>query len=190
MTFEELMQQIEELNPQTRQNIKSVIDLTTLGQKVKPEFRTHLENASTYVEFLDAIYDDDEQRFSLAWGKWAKLDKKEWLDRFDAEKIIRDIKVQRIGLEVHFNSGSVFVPTGSFLKSTSVYVFKDGGFNEAPADLITTLSGDFECAEIKFTGVYGVYTYRGKIILGEWVVDSDGRRRKQLHVPKGFTFRC
>lgn len=146
---------------------------TTIGDNVLPEYAPYLEGAATYREFFDAIYADDSKKDTSVWAEWAKFSRKPWIERFEAKLALTGLRVKSDGLPLEFGTGIVLAPTGSRDRICNLYVFASKGFNTEAADYVTSIGGAFTVAGYDFTGVYGLYKYRGSVILEEWEAEGD-----------------
>ena len=57
----------------SRAALEKVYMQVTAGDSIRPEFAEYLEAASTYNDFIEAIYRDENRKFSLLWAECAKL---------------------------------------------------------------------------------------------------------------------
>ncbi|MEA5019548.1 MAG: hypothetical protein VB027_04190 [Gordonibacter sp.] len=135
MNYQEMKNSIDSLAPVQRQTLSRILSLAALGGSLKPEFQDHAEEVDSPRAFFDAIYADDELRFTSVWAAWAKQTGKDWLSRF--EPIARGVRIDFRGREskdaafsvrgvpVEFDGGGSFVclfldagPTPTFLPTT------------------------------------------------------------------------
>lgn len=187
MDYQELKRQIDELEGVRRAQYRQVMSLAALGGNVRPEFRAHLEVASDYRAFFDALYEDDSLRFTRAWAAWAKLAGKDWIGRFQPEHAVGNVVFGGRGLPVEFaGGGTLLVPTGGRGKTARVYVFDDGAFNESAATYFTSLDGAFTCARIEFDGVYDVFAGDGAVVFERWRFNENGQRAKAADLAREY----
>ena len=156
MEYGELKEQIDGLGERQRRGCARVLSLVSLGGGVRPEFRGHLDGASTYRAFFEALYRDDDLRFTRAWAAWAKLDGKQWVGRFDPVR------------------ASARVPFG------------DGAFNEDAATYFTSIEGAFTCAEMAFEGIYDVFTSGNAVLFERWALNEKGARVKAAQLAQKY----
>ena len=82
-------------------------------------------------------------------------------------------------------TGVVLAPTGSRDNIANLYVFPSKGFNQQAAEFVTSIGGKFKIADYEFFGIYGIYKYRGSVILEEWEVESE-----PVYNPEPESARC
>lgn len=140
----------------------------TAGDAIKPEYADALDGADDYQDFLSAIFMDESQKDTLIWAEIAKLNRRNWLSFFKPEMLIQNLRLKTDGLPIQMGTGVVLAPTGSRDNIANLYVFKNGGFNRQAAEFVTSIGGKFTIADWDFFGIYGLYKYRGNIILEEW----------------------
>lgn len=140
----------------------------TVADEIKDEYAEALARAGTYQEFLNAVYEDASFKDSLEWAEIAKLKRRNWLNFFQPDIFIQNLRMKTDGLPIQMGSGVVLAPTGSRDNIANLYVFGNGAFNRQAAEFVTSLAGKFTVADIQFFGIYGLYKYRGNIILEEW----------------------
>lgn len=190
MEYEELKEQINGLDERRRRGCARVLSLVSIGGGVRPEFRGHLDGASTYRAFLEALYRDDDLRFTRAWAAWAKLDGKQWVERFEPERSAERVPFGGRGLPVEFlPGGTMLVPLSGHGKQARVLVFEDGAFNEDAATYFTSVEGSFTCADLAFEGIYDVFTSGNAVLFERWALNEKGARVKaaQLAQKHGLT---
>ncbi|MEG1167518.1 MAG: hypothetical protein RSD93_05610 [Gordonibacter sp.] len=187
MDYQELKDCIDGLAPTQRQALGKVLSLAALGGALKPEFQAHAEAADSPRAFFEAIYADDDLRFTNVWAAWAKHAGKDWLGRF--EPIGRGARVDFRGREsqdaafsvrgvpVAFaGGGSLIVPLSG--RGADVYLFADDSFNEEAATYFTTLQGDFTCAGLELSGMFDVFKADNALILEQWNLGENGFRAR------------
>ena len=76
--------------------------------------------------------------------------------------------MQMIAIGGAIGTGLFLAPTGSRDNIANLYVFQRGAFNVEAAEFVTSIGGTFSCAGYDFAGIYGVYKYRGSVILEQW----------------------
>lgn len=173
MEFAEFKEQIQAAPPSKKTQLKRLFLYTTSGNGILPEFAGHLKDARSYRDFFDAIYADDERRFTTVWAEWAILSNKKWLDRFLPKIAISNIRLKGDGLPVEFGTGIVLAPTGSRDNIAEFRLYPSGGFNTQAARFVTSIGGSFTCSGYDFCGIYGLYCHRGTVIFEEWQAERD-----------------
>lgn len=148
----------------------------TIGDDIKGEYADALANAGTYQELLEAIYEDASQKDTLVWAEIAKFKRKNWLVYFEPEICIQNLRMKTDGLPIQMGTGVILAPTGSRDNIANLYVFKNGAFNRSAAEFVTSVAGGFTIADIEFLGIYGLYRYRGNVILEEWEQEAPPKR--------------
>ena len=81
--------------------------------------------------------------------------------------------MQMIAIGGAIGTGLFLAPTGSRDSIANLYVFERGAFNVEAAEFVTSIGGTFSCAGYDFAGIYGVYKYRGSVILEQWEAERD-----------------
>lgn len=182
-TFKELMDAVPERD---RKDYSKLRQYCCIGGNVWPQYQKHLEEATTLREFFEAIYADDACKFDNAWAHWARMQHKRWADRFEPERMMRDVMFtangilfQKDGLEL-----VISVPVSGKRKRADVYVFPESGFNEAAAEQVASLNGTFSCAGMEFDGTYDVFVADRALILEEWELDKMGYRKNDKRASK------
>lgn len=97
MNYQEMKEYIDGLAPIQRQALSKMLSLSALGGSFKSEFRVYAEEADSPCSFFDAIYADDNLRFTSVWAAWARHTGKDWLGRF--EPIARGARIDFRGRE-------------------------------------------------------------------------------------------
>ena len=144
----------------------------TVADSIKDEYAEALNSADSYQQFLTNIFLDESQKDSLVWAEIAKLNRRNWLSFFEPEMLIQNLRLKTDGLPIQMGTGVVLAPTGSRDNIANLYVFKNGAFNRQAAEFVTSLGGKFTIADSDFFGIYGLYKYRGNIILEEWELEE------------------
>lgn len=173
MNCQELKEQIESAPVSSRIQLEKVYLYTTAGDQILPEFAGMLEAADSYQDFVDAIYRDLNRKQSLLWGICAQYKRRNWLQYFEPKMLVQGIRLKGEGIPVQFGSGVMFAPTGSRDNIANLYVFSSGGFNTHAADFVTSIGGTFTMLDYEFCGIYGLYKYRGSVIMEEWQVERE-----------------
>lgn len=180
MNVTELTSQIEAAPLSDRPVLKKMLLFATTGAGVLPAYADALEAASTYQEFFAAIYRDAGQKDTLLWAECAKIARHNWLGYFEPKLCIQNLRMKTDGLPIQMGTGVVLAPTGSRDNIANLYVFAHKGFNKAAAEFVTSIGGQFTVADYDFCGIYGLYKYRGNVILEEWDVEHE-----PVHAPQG-----
>lgn len=168
-----LKQSIESAPLTARAALERLYLYVTTGDAVRQEFGSYLADASDYQSFFDALYEDDAWKNTSVWAEWAKLKRKSWIGRFKPRIALQGLRLKSDGLPVEFGTGVMLAPTGSRDSVANFYVFDSGSFNVEAADFVTSIGGSFTCAGYEFTGIYGVYSYRGSVIFEEWEAEAE-----------------
>lgn len=197
MNYQEMKEYIDGLAPIQRQALSKMLSLSALGGSFKSEFRVYAEEADSPCSFFDAIYADDNLRFTSVWAAWARHTGKDWLGRF--EPIARGARIDFRGRESKDAAFSVrgvpveFAGGGSFIvplsgRGAEVYVFADECFNEDAATYVTTLQGDFTCAGLELSGMFDVFRADGCLILEQWSLCENGFRARTTDLANTHSF--
>lgn len=173
MNAQELLDQMSRAPKTSAVALDRLAMRVAIAGNVIPAYIDYLEDASTYREFFNAIYADESQKDTSVWAEWAKLERLDWIERFEPKLSLRGLRIKTDGLPIEFGTGVVLAPTGSRDRVCNLYVFASGAFNTEAADFVTSVGGKFTCAGYDFAGVYGVYKYRGSVILEEWETEGD-----------------
>lgn len=197
MNYQELKESIDGLASAQRQALSKVFSLAVIGGSIKPEFQVHAETANSPRTFFEAIYADDNLRFTNVWAAWAKYAGKDWLGRFEpiahGERIdfrgreSKDAAFSVRGVPVKFTGGGSFVvPLPG--RGADVYVFADDSFNEEAATYVTTLEGDFTCAGLELSGMFDVFKADSILILEQWNLSESGFRVRTTNLASSHGF--
>lgn len=181
--FKELMDEVPERD---RKDYAKLRQFTCVGGKVWPQYEAHLEEATTLREFFEGIYEDDSCKMDNTWAYWARMQRKRWTDRFEPERMMRDvvftangILIEKDGLEL-----VISVPVSGKRKRADVLVFRENGFNEAAAEQVASINGAFTCAGMNFDGTYDIFVGDRVLILEEWELDTLGYRKNDKRASK------
>ena len=169
----ELKAQIAEAPLSQRADLQKMLMFATAGDKLLPEFEPYAREASSYQDFFNAIFMDPNQKDTLLWAECAKMNRRNWLSFFEPKMLIQNLRMKTDGLPIQMGTGVVLAPTGSRDNIANLYVFDNGGFNRQAAEFVTSLAGRFTIADYEFFGIYGIYKYRGSVILEEWEVEEE-----------------
>ena len=173
MDCQELKESIAKAPAKSREVLDRIFMYTTTGDKVKPDFAAHLEGAKSYQDFIEAIYRDESQKFTLLWAECAKFKRRNWLVYFEPKMLVENVRMKTDGVPIQFGSGVMLAPTGSRDNIAKVYVFESQAFNANAAEFVTSIGGTFTLLDHEFCGIYGLYKYRGSVILEEWEVERE-----------------
>ena len=157
----------------SREALERIYMYTTAGDEVLPEFAAYLEQASSYQDFIEAIYRDENRKFSLLWAECAKFKRRNWLQFFEPKMLVENVRMKTDGVPIQFGSGVMLAPTGSRDNIAKVYVFASKAFNANAAEFVTSIGGTLTLLDHEFCGIYGLYKYRGSVILEEWQVEHE-----------------
>lgn len=173
MKCQELKAQIAKAPASSRMLLDKVYLYTTANDQIQPEFADMLESSTTYQDFIEEIYRDENRKHSLLWGICAQYKRRNWLSFFEPKMLVQNVRLKGDGIPVQFESGMMFAPTGSRDNIANLYVFASGGFNAHAAEFVTSIGGTFTILDYEFCGIYGMYKYRGNVILEEWQVERE-----------------
>lgn len=178
MDVQQLKSQIDAAPLADRAALDKLYHFMTIGDTVRAEYADALAAADTIQEFMGAIFADESKKNTLEWAEIAKIKRSNWLPLFDAEMVIQNLRMKTDGLPIQMGTGVILAPTGSRDNIANLYVFENGGFNRQAAEFVTSIAGKFTLADWEFFGIYGLYKYRGNVILEAWEVEEPPR-----HVP-------
>lgn len=173
MNIEELEHGIESSPISNRATLRKMMLYAMAGNDIHPDYADALAAASSYAEFFNAVYQNAASKNTLLWAECAKLSRRNWLSFFEPKMLIENLRMKTDGLPIQMGSGVVLAPTGSRDNIANLYVFENGGFNRNAAEFVTSIGGGFTLADYDFLGIYGIYKYRGSVILEEWDVERD-----------------
>lgn len=156
-----------------RARLDKIANLVAVVDNIKPEYADALDGAETYQDFLTAIYENPDFKNTLEWAEIAKLKRQNWLKFFEPKLLVQNLRMKTDGLPIQMGSGVVLAPTGSRDNIASLYLYPFGGFNKNAAEFVTSIGGTFTVADYEFFGIYGLYKYRGSVILEEWEPERD-----------------
>ena len=169
----QLKEQIANAPVASRAALEKLYMYVTAGDAIKGEFAEYLAQADGYQAFFDAIYRDESQKFSLLWAECASLKRRNWLQFFEPKMLLQNIRLKGEGIPIQFGTGLMFAPTGSRDNIANLYVFESGAFNTNAAEFVTSIGGTFKVLDYEFCGIYGLYKYRGSVIMEEWQVERE-----------------
>ena len=173
MKCHELKESIANAPMKSLEALNRIYLYTTAGDKVLPEFEEYLEGSDSYQDFIEAIYRDENRKFSLLWAECAKFKRRNWLQYFEPKMLVENVRMKTDGVPIQFGSGVMLAPTGSRDNIAKVYVFASKAFNTNAAEFVTSIGGTFTLLDYEFCGIYGIYKYRGSVILEEWEVERE-----------------
>lgn len=173
MDVSTLKEQIDNAPVSDRQRLNKIFNLVTVIDNIKPEYSDALNGADTYQEFITAIYENPDFKNTLEWAEIAKQKRQNWLRFFEPKIFVQNLRMKTDGLPIQMGSGVVLAPTGSRDNIANLYVYPYGGFNKNAAEFVTSIGGKFTVASYEFFGIYGLYKYRGNVILEEWEPECD-----------------
>lgn len=186
MNYSEFKELMDAVPDRDRRDYLKLRQYSCIGGNVWPRYEGHLAEARTLHEFFEAVYADDACKFDNAWAYWARMQHKRWTDRFEPERMMRDVQftangilVEKDGLEVVFA-----LPVTGKRKRADVFVFPENGFNEAAADQVASINGSFTCAGMEFDGTFDVFTSDRALIFEEWAFDALGYRQNDKRASK------
>lgn len=182
MKYEDLIQYAQELPERDAKIYRELVSCAGVGGDVWPCMKEHLENAVTPREFFNAVYEDDACRFEKLWGLWAKLEKKEWRIRFEAEKVLESAVIERGGVVFEGEDVMFLVPVRGLRgkdRTVDIVIYPDDGFNVDVAEYYGSISGSFELYELKLEGTYDIYRAGRTLVLEHWTFDELGYRKRR-----------
>lgn len=182
MTYDELLEQVNELPAPQKAMLHEIVACAGVGGDVWPSMKEHLENATTWRGFLNAVYDDDECRFEKIWGLWAKLDEKDWRIRFKPEMVLEGALVERGGVVFEAGDTMFLIPVRGIRakdRTVDILVFPFDAFNLDVAEFYCSISGPFTLYGQKFEGTFDVYRAGRNLVLERWEFDDLGLRRRR-----------
>ncbi len=178
MNYQGLKEEINALPDSKRRAYRSLFSVASVGGDVWPKFRPHLDGAACADEFFEAIYNDDEMRFENVWAEWAKMKRKKWVSRFDADEEYENIRFEERGIFLTGNAGNeLLIPMIGRGKFGGIYIFEDNGFNERAAELYGSINGSFSCMGVEIEGAFDIYRTDCALIFERWDVDKLMRRK-------------
>ena len=186
MDIIEFKSQMAEVPERDRRSYSKLAQYACVGGNVWPQYQKHLDASGTLREFFEAVYADDACRFDNAWAAWARMQRKRWTERFEPERMVRDVPftangilIEKDGLEL-----VIAVPVTGKRKRADVLVFPENGFNEAAADQVASINGRFACAGMTFDGTYDIFVSDRALILEQWELDKLGYRKNDKRASK------
>lgn len=176
MNVQQLKSQIDAAPLADRATLDKLYLYMTVADLIKPEYAGMLAQAESYQNFLNAVFMDESRKYTLEWAEIAKLKRRNWLSFFEPDILVQNLRMKTDGLPIQMGSGVVLAPTGSRDNIANLYVFKNGAFNRQAAEFVTSIAGTFTIADWEFFGIYGLYKYRGSVILEEWELEAPPHR--------------
>lgn len=186
MNYETLKQQIDALDESNKKKYRKVLTLTTLGGAILPEFSPHADDAETYKDFFEAIYQDNCLKYTKAWAAYAEAADKNWLDRFDPTHKLMNVQLKSPGLLVQFSDSEMLIPTSGRGKFVNIYLFEDGELNTDPLELYASIKGTFTCDRLQFDGIYDIFKSGNSIIFERWQLNEMGERAKAAELARKY----
>ena len=185
MHYEELKEQVKAAPAAKAKDFRELLSLTSIAGGVWPQFENHLAEANDFRSFFRAIYHDDACRFENAWAYWAKMNRESWVDRFEADRVVRGVLLDTRGIFLKGGGNELLIPLAGRSQAIDVYLFRENGFNEKAAEFYGAIEGSFTCVGLELEGAFDVFrTHRG-LIFERWEVDKLNRRadgKGQIHV--------
>lgn len=178
MNYQDLKEQVAAVSASKQKDYRQLLTLSCVAGDVWPQLKKHLEAASTCDEFFEAIYNDDDLRNENVWAYWAKMNRKPWVDRFEADAVLYDMLLDNRGIFIKGEGGNeILVPMVGRGRSVNIYLFSDGVFNERAAEQLFSISGHHTCCGMVLDGAFDVYRTDRAIIFESWAMDKLMRRR-------------
>lgn len=175
MDVQQLKSQIDAAPLADRAALNKLYLYMTVADRIKPEYADALAQSEGYQDFLNAVFADESKKDTLEWAEIAKLKRRNWLPFFEAGMVIQNLRMKTDGLPIQMGTGVILAPTGSRDNIANLYVFENGAFNRQAAEFVTSIAGKFTLADWEFFGIYGLYKYRGNVILEAWEVEEPPR---------------
>lgn len=179
MNFEDLKDQIDNLEESDQELFQQLLSLVTWSGALMPEFAPCLEKAQDYREFFELVYADDTLRFTKVWGVYARTQNKNWLNRLKPISSRKNVELEEPGIVIGFDHGAIVVPVVGCDKKANVIVIDEEEFSKGVADYVSTISGKFSCYGMSFDGTYDVFTSRNIIVFEKWSMKD---REQRAHV--------
>lgn len=176
MEYGELKKQVAAMPPSQAKDYRELLSLASIAGGVWPQFEEHLKRAQDCRGFFKSIYDDDACRFENAWAYWAKMNKEPWADRFEAERVLKNVLLDNKGIFIEGGGNELLVSLAGRGQAGSIYLFAENGFNEKAAEFYGAINGSFTCAGIALEGAFDLYRTHRALIFERWEVDKLMRR--------------
>ncbi|MCI9129843.1 MAG: hypothetical protein HFJ65_06015 [Eggerthellaceae bacterium] len=180
MDYQDLKEQCVAVPTSKQADYRQLFSFAGVAGDVWPQFRAHLEASSTADEFFESIYADDDLRMENVWAHWAKMKKKPWVDRFEADAVIFGQLQGNRGIFVKSadegSQNELIIPMMGRGRNCSIYLFSDNGFNEKAATFYGSIWGKHTCCELALDGAFDIYIADKALIFERWSVDALGRR--------------
>ena len=178
MNYQELKEQIAAKPTSKAKDYRKLLTYSCVAGGVWPQFEQHLAEAATCDEFFESIYLDDKLRDENVWAYWAKMHKKPWVDRFDADVVLKDLLLDNRGIFIKGEGDNeLLIPMVGRGRSANVYLFSDSAFNERAAEPFASISGHHTCCGLVLDGAFDIYLAPRAIIFERWAMDKLMRRR-------------
>lgn len=173
MDYQELKRLTDEAPASMAKDYRKLLSFSGVAGRVWPQFRAHLEGASSLEQFYEAIYNDDACRFENVWAYWAKLRRKNWIPRFDFEQVVHQPLLDERGVFLTGKDGNeMLIPLHARNHPISLYVFDDSTFNEKAAEMYGSIYGSYSCCGIALEGAYDIYRADRALIFERWQIDK------------------
>ncbi len=186
MNAAQLKESIDKASKVKKPVLEKLFFYVTLGNEIRPEYRKIAQASKTYNEFFDGIYAVDDFKNTEVWALWAKLEHKNWLQRFTPKMDIYNMRLKSAGVPVEFSSGIFIAPVASKDTIINFFVYESGAFNTDAAEFVTSIGGTFVCAGYEFVGIYGIYKYHNNVIFEEWEVAAEPKRASEQVCNEGL----
>lgn len=176
MDYQELREQVAAVPPSKARDYRELLSLSGVAGDVWPQLKGHLEVASTCDEFFERMYNDDACRFENVWALWARLNGKKWPDRFEAERVLRNLVLDNRGIFLTAAESELLIPLMGRGQSCDLYVFPENGFNEKAAEFYGSIDGKHTCCGLELDGAFDIFRARRTLIFERWDIDQLKRR--------------
>ena len=178
MEYAELKDQIKALQGDDFRRLRMAGPLFAPGGTVSPDYAEMLAESRDCMEFFERVYNNDALRLEYAWGQIAlSLHPDDWIDRFQADAIVRDIPLENNALIMTKPDGTGHFPITleEPAEAANLYIFHDGALNSRILTNARRFVGHGLCAGQELKGQATVYVKGNHIIFIFWVYDDAGR---------------
>lgn len=184
MNYNDMKAELDAATGDEKRRLRDLLAMVCLGGQIEEDYVKYAEESSTLQEFFDAIYEDDDMRFTPVWGQLAREhDPIDWLQRFEPIAYMPRVKAPR-GLAFRGENTAMAILPEDLRLTPNVFVFDEAGFNEAAANLLMTFTGAYEVAGIQLDGTYDIYRAKNNFIFEQWKTNDFGERLNKRAEPR------
>lgn len=176
VNYDELKAQVAAVPAAQQKDYRELLGLASIGGGVWPRLQKHLDEANDCRSFFQAIYADDACRFENVWAYWAKMNKEPWADRFEAEQVARNVRLEHKGIFLQGADHELLIPLQGRGWEANVYLFAENSFNEKAAEFYGAVDGTFTCVGLELEGAFDIYRSHRALIFECWHIDKLRRR--------------